>query len=211
VMATSEAKTVDGFELQLGVDHLGHWSLTALLLPALLRARGARIVTVTSSAHHMGRAIDPANPHLAGRYRPWRAYGQAKLANFHFGLGLQRELEKAGASAASLIAHPGLSNTDLQTVSVQASGGGASQRFFLFLGHHTGISPADGALSQLRAATDPAAKGGEFYGPLWVNSGPPVRKPVLRRLGLDKAIATLWAVSERGTGVTIDVRAATAA
>ena len=211
VMATPEAKTVDGFELQLGVDHLGHWSFTALLLPALLRARGARIVTVTSSAHHMGRSIDPANPHLAGRYRPWRAYGQAKLANFHFGLGLQRELERAGASAASLIAHPGLSNTDLQAVSVQASGGGASQRFFLFLGRRTGMSPADGALSQLRAATDPAAKGGEFYGPLWVTSGPPVRKPVLRRLGLDKAIATLWAVSERETGVAIDVRAAMAA
>jgi NAD(P)-dependent dehydrogenase (short-subunit alcohol dehydrogenase family) len=211
VMATAEAKTVDGFELQLGVDHLGHWSLTALLLPALLRARGARIVTVTSSAHHMGRAIDPANPHLAGRYRPWRAYGQAKLANFHFGLGLQRELEQARASAASLIAHPGLSNTDLQTVSVQASGGGASQRFFLLLGRRIGMSPADGALSQLRAATDPAAKGGEFYGPLWVTSGPPVRKPVLRRLGLDKAIATLWAVSERETGVAIDVRAAIAA
>jgi NAD(P)-dependent dehydrogenase (short-subunit alcohol dehydrogenase family) len=211
VMATAEAKTVDGFELQLGVDHLGHWSLTALLLPALLRARGARIVTVTSSAHHMGRAIDPANPHLAGRYRPWRAYGQAKLANFHFGLGLQRELEQARASAASLIAHPGLSNTDLQAVSVQASGGGASQRFFLLLGRRIGMSPADGALSQLRAATDPAAKGGEFYGPLWVTSGPPVRKPVLRRLGLDEAIATLWAVSERETGVAIDVRAAMAA
>jgi NAD(P)-dependent dehydrogenase (short-subunit alcohol dehydrogenase family) len=211
VMATAEAKTVDGFELQLGVDHLGHWSLTALLLPALLRARGARIVTVTSSAHHMGRAIDPANPHLAGRYRPWRAYGQAKLANFHFGLGLQRELEQARASAASLIAHPGLSNTDLQAVSVQASGGGASQRFFLLLGRRIGMSPADGALSQLRAATDPAAKGGEFYGPLWVTSGPPVRKPVLRRIGLDEAIATLWAVSERETGVAIDVRAAMAA
>jgi NAD(P)-dependent dehydrogenase (short-subunit alcohol dehydrogenase family) len=211
VMATPEAKTVDGFELQLGVDHLGHWSFTALLLPALLRARGARIVTVTSSAHHMGRSIDPANPHLAGRYRPWRAYGQAKLANFHFGLGLQRELERAGASAASLIAHPGLSNTDLQAVSVQASGGGASQRFFLFLGRRTGMSPADGALSQLRAATDPAAKGGEFYGPLWVNSGPPVRKPVLRRLGLDKAIDTLWEVSERETGVPIDLRASTTA
>jgi NAD(P)-dependent dehydrogenase (short-subunit alcohol dehydrogenase family) len=211
VMATPEAKTVDGFELQLGVDHLGHWSLTALLLPALLRAQGARIVTVTSSAHHIGRAIDPANPHLAGRYRPWRAYGQAKLANFHFGLGLQRELERAGTGAASLIAHPGLSDTDLQTASVQASDGGASQRFFLFLGRRTGMSPADGALSQLRAATDPAAKGGEFYGPLWVNSGPPVRKPVLRRLGLDKAIATLWEVSERETGVPIDLRAPTAA
>ena len=211
VMGIPEAKTADGFEMQFGVDHLGHWSLTALLLPALLRSRGARIVTVTSTAHHMGRAVNPANPHLHGRYRPWRAYGQAKLANFHFGLGLQRELAKAGASAASLIAHPGLSNTDLQAVSVQQSGGGASQRFFLFLARRTGMSAADGALSQLRAATDPAAKGGEFYGPRFVNSGPPVRKPVVRRPGMDKAIAALWEVSERETGIAIDLRAAAAA
>ena len=211
VMGIPEAKTVDGFEMQLGVDHLGHWSLTALLLPALLRTPGARIVTVTSTAHHMGRAINRANPHLHGRYRPWRAYGQAKLANFHFGLGLQRELEQAGASTASLIAHPGLSNTDLQAVSVQQTGGGTSQRFFLFLARHSGMSAADGALSQLRAATDPAAKGGEFYGPLFVNSGPPVRKPVVRRLGMDKAIAALWEVSERETGIAIDLRAAAAA
>jgi NAD(P)-dependent dehydrogenase (short-subunit alcohol dehydrogenase family) len=210
VMGISEAKTVDGFEMQFGVDHLGHWSLTALLMPALLRTPGTRIVTVTSTAHHMGRAVDLANPHLHGRYRPWRAYGQAKLANFHFGLGLQRELEKAGASTASLIAHPGLSNTDLQAVSVQESGGGASQRFFLSLARRTGMSAADGALSQLRAATDPAAKGGEFYGPRFVNSGPPVRKPILRRLGMDKAIAALWEVSERETGVAIDLRAAAA-
>ena len=210
VMGISEAKTVDGFEMQFGVDHLGHWSLTALLLPALLRTPAARIVTVTSTAHHMGRAVDPADPHLHGRYRPWRAYGQAKLANFHFGLGLQRELEKAGASTASLIAHPGLSNTDLQAVSVQESGGGASQRFFLSLARRTGMSAADGALSQLRAATDPAAKGGEFYGPRFVNNGPPVRKPILRRLGMDKAIAALWEVSERETGVAIDLHAAAA-
>ena len=148
---------------------------------------------------------------LRGRYRPWRAYGQAKLANFHFGLGLQRELEKAGASTASLIAHPGLSNTDLQAVSVRETGGGASQRFFLFLARRTGMSAADGALSQLRAATDPAAKGGEFYGPRFVNNGPPVRKPIVRRLGMDKAIAALWEVSERETGIAIDVRAAAAA
>ena len=211
VMGIPEAKTVDGFEMQLGVDHLGHWSLTALLLPTLLSTPSARIVTVTSTAHHMGRAINPANPHLHGRYRPWRAYGQAKLANFHFGLGLQRELEHADASTASLIAHPGLSNTDLQAVSVQQTGGGTSQRFFLFLARHSGMSAADGALSQLRAATDPAAKGGEFYGPRFVNSGPPVRKPVVRRLGLDKAIAALWEVSERETGIAIDLRAAAAA
>jgi NAD(P)-dependent dehydrogenase (short-subunit alcohol dehydrogenase family) len=169
VMGIPEAKTVDGFEMQFGVDHLGHWSLTALLLPALLRAPGSRIVTVTSTAHHMGRAVDPANPHLRGRYRPWRAYGQAKLANFHFGLGLQRELERGGAGTASLIAHPGLSNTDLQAVSVRETGGGTSQRFFLYFARRTGMSAADGALSQLRAATDPAAKGGEFYGPRFVN------------------------------------------
>ncbi len=206
VMGIAETRTVDGFEMQFGVDHLGHWTLTALLLPALLRTPASRVVTVTSSAHHMGRAVDVANPHLEGRYRPWRAYGQAKLANFHFGLGLQRELEQASAQTASLIAHPGLSNTDLQAVSVASSGGGTSQRFFHTLAQRTGMSAADGARSQLRAATDPAAKGGEFYGPMWVNSGPPVRKPILRRLGMDRAVAKLWEVSERETGVALEVR-----
>ena len=203
VMGIPERKTVDGYEMQFGVDHLGHWTLTALLLPALLNTPGARIVTVTSTAHHMGLAVNPKNPHLEGNYRPWRAYGQAKLANFHFGLGLQRDLEKAGATAASLIAHPGLSNTDLQTVSVQETGGGASQRFFEILAQRTGMSPARGALSQLRAATDPDASGGEFYGPLWVNNGPPVRKPICRRVGMDGAIHKLWEVSERETGVPL--------
>ena len=205
VMGIPERKTDDGYEMQFGVDHLGHWTLTALLLPALLRSPSARIVTVTSTAHHMGRAVDPSNPHLHGRYRPWRAYGQAKLANFHFGVGLQRELERAGASAASLIAHPGLSNTDLQAVSVRETGGGASQRFFHMLAGRTGMTPAQGALSQLRAGTDPHAKGGEFYGPLWVNNGPPVHKPILRRVGMSSAIAKLWEVSERETGVALAV------
>ena len=206
VMAIAEARTVDGFEMQFGVDHLGHWTLTALLLPALLRAPGSRIVTVTSGARLMGRPLDAANPHLEGRYGPWRAYGQAKMANFHFGLGLQRELEQAGARTASLIAHPGLSDTDLQAVSVQGSGGGASQRFFHAMARRTGMSADNGALPQLRAATDPAARGGEFYGPLFVTNGPPVRRPVLSRFGLDRAVATLWEVSERETGIALSVR-----
>jgi NAD(P)-dependent dehydrogenase (short-subunit alcohol dehydrogenase family) len=206
VMGIPEHKTVDGYEMQFAVDHLGHWTLTALLLPALLAVSGGRIVTVTSTAHHIGHAVDPANPHLGGRYRPWRAYGQAKLANFHFGLGLQRDLADAGATAASLIAHPGLSNTDLQAVSVCETGGGASQRFFHTLARRTGMTPAQGALSQLRAATDPKARGGEFYGPLLVNNGPPVRKPILRRVGMNRAIANLWEVSERETGVKLGLR-----
>lgn len=204
VMGIPERRTVDGFEMQFGVDHLGHFALTALLMPALLRADAARIVTVTSTAHHMGRAVSPANPHLDGRYGPWRAYGQAKLANFHFGLGLHRLLEDAGATTASLIAHPGLSNTELQAVSVEETGGGLSQRFFHRLAGTVGMSPATGALSQLRAAADPAAQSGQFYGPLFVNSGPPVRKPILRRLGMKRAIARLWEVSERETGLRLD-------
>lgn len=204
VMGIPERRTADGFEMQFGVDHLGHFAFTARLMPALLGAPAARIVTVTSTAHHMGRAVDPENPNLDGRYGPWRAYGQAKLANFHFGLGLDRLLRKAGATAASLVAHPGLSNTELQAVSVEETGGGLSQRFFLMLARTVGMSPGEGALSQLRAATDPAAKGGEFYGPLFVNNGPPVRKPILRRLGMNTAIERLWEVSERETGLKLE-------
>jgi NAD(P)-dependent dehydrogenase (short-subunit alcohol dehydrogenase family) len=208
VMGIPERKTSDGFEMQFGTNHLCHFALTALLMPALLRAGdGARIVTVTSTAHHMGRAVNPDNPHLEGKYGPWKAYGQSKLANFHFGLGLQKKLDEAGAPVASLIAHPGLSNTDLQTVSVEETDGGFSQKFFHSMAGSTGMTPAQGALPQLRAATDPEAKGGEFYGPRFVNNGAPIRKPIFRKVGMDKAIAKLWDVSERETGLKIEVAA----
>jgi NAD(P)-dependent dehydrogenase (short-subunit alcohol dehydrogenase family) len=205
VMGIPERRTEDGFEMQFGVNHLGHYALTALLMPALLRAPAARIVTVTSTAHHMGRAVNPTNPHLEGRYGPWRAYGQSKLANYHFGIGLQRRLAAADARAASLIAHPGLSNTDLQAHSVRETGGGRSQRFFHRMAGSSGMSPAEGALPQLRAATDPAAHGGQLYAPRYGNSGPPVRRPIMRRLGMNRAIARLWEVSERETGLRLDV------
>jgi NAD(P)-dependent dehydrogenase (short-subunit alcohol dehydrogenase family) len=205
VMGIPERTTADGFEMQFGTNHLGHWALTAHLLPAILRADAARVVTVTSTAHHFGRPVDPANPHLHGNYDEWKAYGQSKLANYHFGLGLQRRFESAGTTAQSLIAHPGLSDTELQAVSVEETGGGSSQRFFHWMAGATGMSAGHGARSQLRAATDPNARGGEFYGPLFVNNGPPVRKPVLRRFGMDDAIDTLWDVSERETGVRLDV------
>ena len=208
LMAIPERRTEDGFEMQFGVNHLGHFALTALLLPALLRTDAARVVSVTSTAHHMGRAIDPANPHLEGRYGPWRAYAQSKLANLHFGLGLQRRFETAGVKAASLIAHPRLSDTELQATSVAETGGGVSQKFFHVLAGRVGMSAAQGALPQLRAATDPAAKGGQFYTPRFVNFGAAVRRPILRRIGLSRAIEILWQVSERETGITLDVAAA---
>lgn len=211
LMAMPEATTADGFEMQFGVNHLGHWALTSLLLAPLLRTPGSRVVTVTSTAHHMGRPVDEDNPHLHGRYKPWRAYGQAKLANFHFGLALDQQLRAAGATTASLIAHPGLSNTDLQARTVREGGGGASAPFFHTLAARTGMSPAQGALPQLRAATDPAAQGGQFYGPRFVSTGPPVRLPVLRRWDMDRAVATLWRVSERETGLRLDVATTLAA
>ena len=208
LMACPERRTVDGFEMQLGVNHLGHWALTAHLMPNLLRSDAARVVSVTSTAHHFGRPLHVDNPHLEGRYGEWRAYGQSKLANFHFGLGLQRQFEAAGVTAQSLLAHPGLSNTELQAVSVTESDGSSVQRFFHGMAARTGMSPARGALSQLRAATDPQARGGEFYGPRYMNNGPPVRRPILRRWDLDAGIDNLWNVSERETGLTIDAAAA---
>ncbi|MEL7210042.1 MAG: short-chain dehydrogenase, partial [Actinomycetota bacterium] len=105
-----------------------------------------------------------------------------------------------------LIAHPGLSDTDLQARSVEASGGFLT-KFFHRLAGLTGMSASAGARPQLRAATDPEAKGGEFYGPLFMNNGPAVRRPILRRAGLTKSIDTLWAVSERETGVALEVPA----
>ncbi|MBU6337940.1 MAG: SDR family NAD(P)-dependent oxidoreductase, partial [Acidobacteria bacterium] len=204
IMGISESKTADGFETQFGVNHLGHWALTSRLLPQVLAAPAARVVTVTSTAHHLGRSPELDNPHLHGRYKPWRAYYQSKLANFHFGIGLQHKLAGAGAPASSLIAHPGLSDTNLQTVSVEQSDGEATQRFFLWLAHSTGMSPAEGALPQLRAATDPNARGGAFYAPRYMNTGPPVRRPILRKVGMDKAIERLWEISERETGLTVE-------
>lgn len=202
VMGTPEGRTTDGFETQLGVDHLGHWALTARLLPALLATPAARVVTVTSFARLMARPLDQGNPHLVGRYEPWQAYGQAKLANYHFGLGLQDVFTRAGASASSLIAHPGLSHTDLQPNTVRLGGAGGQARFWAWYARTFGVSPANGALPQLRAATDPRARGGEFYGPRFTTFGPAVRLPVLRRAN-PEAIRTLWQVSERETGLTI--------
>lgn len=204
VMAPPEGRTRDGFEQQLGVNHLGHWTLTAQLLPAVLAAEQARVVSVTSIARHTGRAVDQDDPHLQGNYDPWRGYAQSKLANYHFGLGLHARFRAAGVATMSLVAHPGLSHSELQTTTVALGGGGRSGRFWAWMAAHTGMDVADGAMPQLRAATDPTARSGELYGPRFGTFGPPVRLPVLRP-GADGAVARLWRVSARETGVAIDL------
>jgi NAD(P)-dependent dehydrogenase (short-subunit alcohol dehydrogenase family) len=208
VMAMPKGTTADGFETQLGVDHLGHWAFTAHLVPALLRAPAARVVTVTSVARFMGGPLNPADVHMQRNYRTWGSYARAKMANYHFGLGLQQQFAKAGVGASSLIAHPGLSNTDLQARSVREGGAGWLGGFFEVLTARAGMTPFQGARPQLRAATDPGARGGELYAPRFGSNGPPVRRPILRRFDLQKQIDVLWQVSERETGIPLDVAAA---
>lgn len=201
VMAIPERKTDDGFEMQLGTNHLGHHALTARLLPLLVGTTGSRVVSVTSTARHFGRAIDPDNPHLDGNYDPWRAYGQSKLANLHFAVGLDRRLRAAGAATASLVAHPGLSRTDLQVNTAREGGG----NFWKKVAASFGMSPEEGVLPQLRAATDPDVGGGQLYAPRWVNFGPPVRRPLMGRSTSTRSIEALFRVSETETGLSLDV------
>ncbi len=202
LMAMPEGRTVDGFETQFGVNHLGHWALTSRLLPALMAAPRARVVTVTSSAHHFGRSVDPSKPDRSNRYGPWRAYGDSKLANYHFALGLQEYFARVGTPASSLLAHPGLSNTHLQVQTVDEGAGGFVGDLSLALVRRVGMTAERGALSQIRAATDPHLKGGQFIVPRWFTFGAPVVRPILRP-GNRKAIAALWASSEEATGLSI--------
>ena len=203
LMATPEQRTADGFEMQFGVNHLGHWVLTSRLMPGLIAADEARVVTVTSTAHHFGRRVDPENPNLEGKYDPWRAYGQSKLANYHFAIGLQREFAKRGLEAKSLVAHPGLTRTNLQ-VRTAAEGGTGSGEFWERKAARSGMDPAEGVLPQIRAATDPKAKCGAMYAPRFIQKGAPVRRPIMRRIGLTRSIDVLWRVSEQMTGETLD-------
>lgn len=151
----------------------------------------------------MGRRVDPENPDLEGKYGPWRAYGQSKLANYHFAIGLHRELKRRGLAAESLSAHPGLSRTNLQIRTSELGGAGRSGPFFERLAAARGMDPEHGALPQLRAATDPRAKGGQLYAPRFITTGAAVRRPILRRIGLEKSIQILWRVSEQLTGESL--------
>lgn len=205
IMGIPEGATADGFEKQFGVNHLGHFVLTRRLLPALLAAPAARVVSVTSFARLMGRTVDRDDPHLRGRYGPWVAYAQAKLANLQFAVELHRRLQAAGATAKSLAAHPGLSHTDLQSRSVRETRGGLSQRFWDVLARYAGMSETRGAQPLLRAATDPQARGGELYAPRWVTFGAPVRRPLFGPSLRPDATRTLWEVSERETGEKFEV------
>lgn len=203
IMAIPRTLTADGFEMQIGTNHLGHFALTGLLLSKLLSTSGSRVVTVSSGMHHYGRLnFDD----LMGerRYDKWRAYSQSKLANLVFALELDRRLRRAGATTISLAAHPGYAATNLQLVGPEITKSKIA-RAFMSLGNAVlAQSPEMGALPSLRAATDPSAEGGQYYGPSGINElrGPPVLVKANRRARDGESAERLWDVSTRLTGVT---------
>ena len=202
VMAVPLRHTPDGFESQFGTNHLGHFALTGLLLPRLLARPGARVVTVTSGYHKVGR-IDFADLDARSRYRKWPAYAQSKLANLLFAFELQRRADAAGVDLRSTAAHPGYASTNLQTAGPRLAGSRITEAGAELLNRLIG-QPADaGALPTLRAATDPAVRGGEVFGPdgPFELRGAPKQVPVSTR-ARDRALAErLWTVSEEKTGV----------
>jgi NAD(P)-dependent dehydrogenase (short-subunit alcohol dehydrogenase family) len=201
VMWTPSWRTADGFELQLGVNHLGHFALTGLLLGAMVGREGSRVVTVSSNAHKSGR-IDFDDLQSQRRYRRGTAYGQSKLANLMFTYELQRRLASAGARTQALAAHPGKARTELirylpRWLRVED----------LIVEQPLGQSAAMGALATLRAGADPAARGGEYYGPSGRGElrGYPRLVASSDRARDTEAQQRLWRESERLTGVTYPV------
>jgi NAD(P)-dependent dehydrogenase (short-subunit alcohol dehydrogenase family) len=200
LMMPPRGTTTDGFELQFGTNHLGHYALTGLLLGRMLTVPGSRVVTVSSNGHRTGR-IDFADLQSERRYGRLSAYAQSKLANLMFTYELQRRLAAAGAQTIALAAHPGAAATELTR---NLPGLHAANQA---LGAFFTQNAAMGALPTLRAATDPAATGGQYYGPSGIGQfrGYPVLVTSNGRSHDQGAQRRLWAESERLTGVTFPV------
>ena len=192
-------ETADGFELQFGTNHLGHFALTAQLLPLLRKSSAARVVTVSSIANREGK-INFHDLQSTTSYSPGKAYSQAKLANLMFAFELQRQSDKHGWGITSLAAHPGVSRTNLLiSGSGRWSAAGMARTFLPFLFQPS----AQGALPTLYAATSTEAKGGVYYGPNKMSETrgfPSIAK--IPAQALDKNVAMkLWEVSKTLTNV----------
>ena len=224
VMATPRRTTADGFELQLGTNHLGHFALTGLLLPRLLTgsmptgsmATGseptgstadgpARVVTVSSGLHRRGR-LNREDLMLERGYTPFGAYAQSKLANLLFALELQRLVDAAAAPLASLAAHPGFAATNLQTAGPRMMGSRVREKINVLMSAVLAQPAEHGAWPTLRAATDPAASGGEYFGPNGRGEmrGAPVRVGMSEQAADADAARWLWNRSQELTGVRYD-------
>jgi NAD(P)-dependent dehydrogenase (short-subunit alcohol dehydrogenase family) len=199
IMMTPQRQTADGFELQFGTNHLGHFALTGLLLDALQRADTPRIVTVSSIEHKAG-SIDFDDLQRESDYTPRGAYRQSKLANAIFGIELDRRLRAARSPAISVLAHPGYSGTNLQSTGPTGILNAALKIGNLLLAQ----SAERGTLPELYAATAPGVEGGQYYGPDGVQEmrGYPTLTKTISKARDPETGRRLWEVSEELTGVS---------
>lgn len=193
VMALPEHhKTADGFEMQFGTNHLGHFALTGLLLPLIRKTAGARVVTVSSQAHNWGK-FDPENMNAEKGYQKMGAYGLAKLSNLLFTYELQRRFEQFNIDAIAIAAHPGWTATNLQKYS----------SLFMFGNKFFAQSPPMGALPTIRAAVADDVEGSDYYGPKnwggWRGQAVKVESNAAAHNEADAQ--ALWEVSEKLTAV----------
>ncbi|MGI4896392.1 MAG: oxidoreductase [Janthinobacterium lividum] len=202
VMVPPFGRTVDGFETQVGTNHLGHFAFTGLLLPALLAGGGARVVSVASIAHTFGR-LNRDNYQSERSYQKWLAYGQSKLSNLLFGFELQRRAAAVGAPLTSVVAHPGLSDTNLWKFTALKPGRRVGAALGAVFGRTVGQPASQGAWPLERAAADADVAGGEYFGPDgfggWKGFPVPVQAAPYAYDTADAA--WLWARSVEWTGV----------
>lgn len=205
VMALPFQKTADGFEMQIGTNHLGHFALSARLWPALAAAKAPRVVTVASIAHHFGK-IRFHDLSWEKGYARWPAYAQSKLANVLFTKELARRAERGGSRVTSVSCHPGYASTNLQTSSARLNGSSLGETLMRMGNDGLAQSAAHGALPTLYAATAEVEAGG-YYGPdgLLGLIGVPATARTSRRANDPEAAAKLWSLSEELTGVGFDV------
>lgn len=204
VMQTPQQETADGFELQLGTNHLGHFLLNSLVVD-LVQARAGRIVPVSSIAHQGARGINFDDPMFTTNYSPTKAYSQSKLANLMYGLELARRLEAAGSSMMSVIAHPGYSDTNLQSAGPR----GPLKTIYRVTNKVMAQSGTDGARPVALAAAGREAVNGGYYGPTkFGSSRGPVGDSKVSQIARDESQASrLWTLSEDLLGITWDVEA----
>ncbi len=205
LMATPKQQTAQGFEMQFGVNHLGHYVFTGLLLDVLRATPGSRVVTISSQGHRMGKInFDDLNGEKS--YSPWPAYFQSKLANLLFTRELQRCLADDDADVIAVAAHPGLSNTNLGS---ETPGGILSKVMAVTrpaFDWAMSQSAQMGALPTLRAAVDPDVVGGDYFGPDGIGEqrGHPVKRGMSSRARDDESARRLWTASEEMTGFTYE-------
>ena len=208
VMAIPRTETADGFEMQFGTNHLGHFALTGLLIEPLNKTGGARVVNVSSQAHRMGR-MNFNDLHGEEKYEKWAAYGQSKLSNLLFTFELNRRLDEAKLDIIAVAAHPGYAATNLQFVGPQMQGSSFLMTISKFGNAVFAQNQHMGALPTMYAATMPEVRGGDYFGPrgfmeMW---GRPKKVGSNARSKREEDWKRLWEISEELTGVRYEALA----